>query len=434
MSTKQIFSALVRKCFFYMTERLDISSNDFITRDDFVEWVLDPTPELDVYWRQFLHDNPSSKADIDEAIFIIKNIIPDEKQLDNGKLEKLWDSIEEGTVRGNRSKKSFKWSVAAAVAVLVGISTLFYFSKNEENKLIDYRSVAKTGEGSDEVKLIFSDHSEKTFSSNELEIKYNTDGGIEVITGTGKNPTNITKEVLDTKDDEQKKAPVSISKSSSQEQLNQLVVPKGKRTSLILSDGTRLYLNSGSRAIFPVKFAREKRELFIEGEAYIEVAHDSKRPFIAVINEMSVRVLGTKFNISAYPEDSYCSIVLVEGHVQAEVNSGKIVLDPNHLLVYQKSTKEISLEKTEVLPYISWKDGWLYCKKEKLSVVASKLSRYYDIQIEFEDKETPELILNGKLDLKSECSDIFKAISSIASISCEIKENKIIVSKKRDNN
>jgi len=103
MSTKQIFSALVRKCFFYMTERLDISSNDFITRDDFVEWVLDPTPELDLYWRQFLHDNPSSKADIDEAIFIIKNIIPDEKQLDNGKLEKLWDSIEEGTVRGNRS-------------------------------------------------------------------------------------------------------------------------------------------------------------------------------------------------------------------------------------------------------------------------------------------------------------------------------------------
>jgi len=415
-----------------MAERLNINANDFITREDFVEWVLRPTPELNLYWAQFLQDHPSSKTDIDEAIFFIKNIIPDEKQLDDKKLEKLWDSIKEGTAGRNRSKKSFTWSVAAAVIVLIGLSTLFYFSVNSENERTEYSSMTKTDEGSNEIKLIFSDHSERTFSSDELEIKYNTNGGIEVITGTGKKSTNITKEARDTGDDEQKKAFGPIFKRGGQEQLNQLVVPRGRRTSLTLSDGTRLYLNSGSRAIFPVKFTREKRELFIEGEAYIEVAHDSKRPFITVTNEMSVKVLGTKFNISAYPDDSDCSIVLVEGSVQAEVNSGKIVLDPNHRLVYQKSTSEISLEQTEVLPYISWKDGWLYCKKEKLSVVAGKLSRYYDIQIEFEDQETPELILNGKLDLKSDCSDIFKAISSIAPIFCDISENKIIVSKKGD--
>jgi len=76
----------------------------------------------------------------------------------------------------------------------------------------------------------------------------------------------------------------------------------------------------------------------------------------------------------------------------------------------------------------------LYCKKEKLRVVAEKLSRYYNIKIEFQDEETPEMTLYGKLDLKTDCSDIFKAISAIAPISCVVNENEIIVSTKRDKN
>jgi len=417
-----------------MAEVSNKSVNDFITREDFVEWVQYPTSESDRYWKQFLLDNPSSKADIEEAIFILKGINPSEKRLSDKRLEKLWTSISKKTVTRNRSKKIYIWSVAASVVAILGISMLFYFSGKPENEFADFSSVAKVSKETDDVRLIFSDNSEKTFSTDDLEIKYNNEGEIEVTTENGKTSTSIINRTTDTKNSKQKGISNSGTVGSKEEQLNQLVVPRGKRMSLVLSDGSRLYLNSGSRAVYPVKFSEKRRELFVEGEAYIEVAHDSKRPFIAVTDNMTVRVLGTRFNISAYPEDSFCSVVLVEGNVQAEVNSQQIMMDPNHLLMYQKDTKETSLDKTDVLPYISWKDGWLYCKKEKLRVVADKLSRYYNIKIEFQDEETPEMILYGKLDLKTDCSDIFNAISAITPISCIVNENEIIVSKKRDNN
>lgn len=417
-----------------MAEIPNKDTNEFITRYDFVEWVVNPTAELDLYWTQFLHDNPSSKTNIDEAIFIIKNITRDEIQLNNTKKEKLWNSIEERTIGKNRSRWLSSWSIAAGLIVLLGFSSLFYFIVNSGNEITDYKSIVKADGVSNDVKLIFSDNSEQVFSSNNLEIKYNRNGEIEVRTENGKKSTDFIARSLKVETKKQKRTSVPLFEGSSQEQMNQLVVPRGKRTSLTLSDGTRLYLNSGSRAIFPVKFTKDKRELFVEGEAYIEVTPDSRRPFVVVTNEMSINVLGTKFNVTAYPEDSYCSVVLVEGKVQAEINSQEIVMNPNHLLLFQKETKIHTLEKTEVMTYISWKDGWLYCKNEKLSVVADKLSRYYDIKIEFEDKETPELIMYGKLDLKSECSEIFKAISSIAPISCDISEKKIIVSKKVDKN
>ncbi len=416
-----------------MAEISNINPNDFITRDDFIEWVLNPTPEADLYWERFLQDNPSRKKDIDEAIFIIKSIIPEERGINSRKLEKLWTAIEKKIINKKHSKRIW-WSVAAGLIILTGLSSLLYFFVNSKNELTDYKSIARVG-GADEVKLIFSDNSEKTFSSNNLEIKYKGNGEIEVNTADGRKSTKLVSKIQDAGTATPQKTPVvPSSKESSQEQLNQLVVPRGKRTSLTLSDGTRLYLNSGSRAIFPVKFAKEKRELFVEGEAYIEVAHDQKRPFIAVTDEMTVKVLGTKFDISAYPEDSYSSLVLVEGNVQAEVNSQKIVLEPNHLLVYQKETKTTSLEKTEVLPYISWKDGWMYCKQEKLGTITDKLSRYYNVKIEIQGQEVANMSLTGKLDLKSKCSDIFKAISSIAPISCTISDDKIIVSKKENIN
>ena len=412
-----------------MAEISNKGANDFITRDDFVEWVQHPTSELDLYWKQFLQDNPSSQADIEEAIFILKNITPYEKQLGYKKLEALWSAISKEAIRRNRSKRIYMWSAAASVVVILGISTLLYFSGPPENEFTDFSSIAKVTENANDVRLIFSDNSEKTFDLDDLEIKYNKKGEIEITTENGKRLTTINK-TPNTINNKQKGVTNPDVKGLKEEQLNQLVVPWGKRMSLILSDGSRLYLNSGSRAIYPVKFSEKRRELFVEGEAYIEVAHDSKRPFIAVTNDVKVLVLGTKFNISAYPEDSYCSVVLVEGNVQAEVDSQQIAMDPNHLLVYQKDTKETSLNKTDILPYISWKDGWLYCKKEKMSVIASKLSRYYNIKIEFQDEETSELLLYGKLDLKSKCSDIFKAISAIAPISCVVNENEIIVSKK----
>lgn len=105
-------------------------------------------------------------------------------------------------------------------------------------------------------------------------------------------------------------------------------------------------------------------------------------------------------------------------------------MKPNQLMTYEKKAGTAELNEADVLPYISWKDGWLYCDKETLETIATKLSRYYNVKIEFRDTEARKLTLTGKLDLKTECSGIFSAISSTAPISIEVQNDIILISSK----
>ena len=207
--------------------------------------------------------------------------------------------------------------------------------------------------------------------------------------------------------------------------MNQLVVPFGKKSKIELADGTRLWLNSGSRAIYPVVFQKGKREIYLEGEGYLEVAHNASSPFYVVTDQMKVRVLGTKFNLSAYKEDASVSVVLVEGSVEASSESGKLILKPNQLLNSQKSTRESTISHANVLQYVSWIDGWMLCDKEKLSSIFTKLSRYYDVKIDISDPRFDKMTLTGKLDLKTKCEDVLKVICSTAPIKYSISEKQI---------
>ncbi len=397
---------------FCMKEDLNNITDNLIHDPEFLEWVLRPTKESDQYWAQFISDHPSRKKEMDDAISLIKSLVPQEKELTEESIFKLWNRIDNSVKsKKNGIRHLHIWMAAASIILLFGISGLLYFQLKSDNTGINYQSIAKADLSSEEVKLIFADKSEEVLRSKDLNIKYSTKGEIEV--NSANQPTEKIQE-----------------QPNDADQLNQLIVPRGKRTNLTLSDGTKLFLNSGSRAIFPVIFTKKEREIFIEGEAYLEVAHNENKPFFVVTNKIRVRVLGTKFNVSAYPEDNAVSVVLVEGSVQAIVDSKKVMMVPNQLLTYEKNSGETTLNETDVLRYTSWKDGWMYCEKEKLETIATKLSRYYDVKIEFTDKQLMEMTLTGKLDLKTECSDVIKAISSTAPILFEIQDNVIVISKK----
>jgi len=384
--------------------------DNLIHNTEFFEWVVRPTPELEQYWNQYLSENPASKNEIEEAAFLLRSITLKEKEDTGDEMQQLWNRIEART--SDKKRNVFRlsyWIAAASILVVLGLSGVIYFHiAPTKNAPINYLAIAKVEPKNKEVKLIFSDQSEEVINSKNIEIKYDKNGEIEV-----NSENQLTHKFTESKSDEQ--------------QLNQLVVPSGRRTSLTLSDGTKLWLNSGSRTIFPVVFKKETREIFIEGEAYLEVAHDQSRPFIVVTNKIQVKVLGTKFNISAYPDDMSNSVVLVEGRVQALVNSKKVIMKPNQLLTFEKNTGTTALNETDVLPFISWKDGWMYCDKEKLESISTRLSKFYNVKIEFGDQQASELTLTGKLDLKTECVDIFNAISSIAPITYEIRNDVIVI-------
>jgi len=386
---------------------------EFIDNPDFVEWVLRPSAESNHFWESYATRNPSTKKEIEHARFLIKGIVHQQKSLTDAEVSALWDKIKQTeNFRKRRFINLKKWSVAASILIVVGISSWLAVKNNiSKIKEINYQTIAIAPTSGNDIKLILSDQTEKTFSEKEVDLKYNQNGQLE--TKAGKQ--------FQSKD---------IIKNSETLQMNQLFVPRGKRSSIELADGSKLWLNSGSRAIYPVAFNKKTREIFIEGECYLEVAHDALRPFYVVTDQVKVKVLGTIFDISAYKDDDYVTVVLVKGSIQASTVTESLVMVPNQKLNYTISTHKSTLEKTNSLEYVSWKDGWMLCNKEQIQSIATKLSRYYDIKISYSDLRLNSMTLTGKLDLKSNCEDVLKVICTTAPLNYEIIDNTIFLKMK----
>jgi cytoskeletal protein RodZ len=240
----------------------------------FIDWILTPTNELEEYWNNYMQQNPRDKEIIREARVLLKEIAKNRTGLKEQEIHQLWDRID-ATLANRRKQNVFsrRWLAAASILIIVGLSGwLFQQYYIKEEPVIDYTAVVRAEPSSNDVTLFLSDSSHETFSSNEVDIKY--DGSGVIVTGTGK--------VLSSEAEKN---------SKNEEQLNQLVVPFGKHSSITLSDGTKLWLNSGSRAIYPVTFNKKYREIFIEGEAYLEVAQNASQPFYVKTDKINVKVL-----------------------------------------------------------------------------------------------------------------------------------------------
>ncbi|WP_339706674.1 FecR family protein [uncultured Kriegella sp.] len=170
---------------------------------------------------------------------------------------------------------------------------------------------------------------------------------------------------------------------------NTLTVPYGKRFSVILSDSTIVHLNAGSSLKYPVNFIEHrKRQVFLIGEGYFDVAKDSAHPFIVTNGTMDVRVLGTKFNISAYPEDRDINTVLVEGSVSLYNSQDDYdpknanVLEPGHKAAWDKFHEKIEVEQVDTNIYTGWVNGKLVLKEMSFKNIVPKLERHYKVTID----------------------------------------------------
>ncbi|MDL5512914.1 FecR family protein [Arenibacter sp. M-2] len=169
---------------------------------------------------------------------------------------------------------------------------------------------------------------------------------------------------------------------------NILTVPFGRTFKLILSDSTTVYLNAGSSLKYPAKFIKgQNRQVFLTGEGYFDVHKDKKHPFIVTNGTMDVRVLGTKFNISAYPEDNEINTVLVEGSVRLYNNKTEYntetssLLEPNHQASWNRSNDKVIIQNVDSEIYTSWINGKLVVKKMPFRNIIQKLERHYKVTI-----------------------------------------------------
>lgn len=202
---------------------------------------------------------------------------------------------------------------------------------------------------------------------------------------------------------------------------NQLVVPYGKQTTLTLADGTRVWINAGSRLVYPVVFEKQKREIYVEGEIYMEVAHDAERPFSVHTGKMDVCVLGTKFYISSYGRDRTQEVVLLSGSVSvapAGRSDRGIRIVPGQQAILDTS-ESLEVREVEAESYISWIHGYLPFDNDPLSNILERLSRYYNCRIEC-TPEAEALTLSGKLELKDDPAEVLKILSATAPINLQI--------------
>lgn len=149
--------------------------------------------------------------------------------------------------------------------------------------------------------------------------------------------------------------------------LNTIRVPYGKRSTLILADGSKVYLNSGSSLVYPAVFAKDKREVYLDGEAYFEVSKEARRKFVVQTAYKAVEVLGTKFNVSVDKRQSLFEAVLVTGKIGLESNTGKIELIPNQYYGYDPDSGQDELKTVDARDYISWIEGRLRFNREPLA-------------------------------------------------------------------
>lgn len=347
--------------------------NNTLTKDEFntfLEFVRNPETKENVkvlfqkYWKDM---DVSKKHGVDSADyepeFLFEQILD---QINNDE-DKKKDS------KPNRSV--FVYRIAASVVILLGLSFYFYENNFFQNSKV-VSSPVKIDSNS--ITLTLGDGNMKVISENgEEQILDEAGNVIGTQEGDQISYTNTAEE--------------SGSSRGNKEELvyNELTVPYGKLFDIELSDGTLMKLNAGTSIRYPVKFLEGlDRKVFLNGEAYFEVAKDKDHPFIVNANDINVEVLGTEFNMSYYPEDEDISTVLVEGSVKLyeetalNASRAETFLKPGHKAAWHKNDKKMAVDKVDTQLYTAWKDGILLFKKSSYSNIIKKLERHYDIIIE----------------------------------------------------
>jgi ferric-dicitrate binding protein FerR (iron transport regulator) len=386
------------------TDYTKYTADELLKDDYFLRSEFYPTKESHTCWNRLYAGSPDLAKEIDIVRLIIRHIKQNygkKRNLLPEDIETLWDKIDRQNKAYDRRRRNIRHLTAAvsiAASICLILSTGWYFRFSRQQNETDYSALMKTfeqktGNESGQVQLVLSDNRKIDIDGKETQVDYNEKGQVNI------NSEQVIKEETE----------------NTETAYNQLIVPLGKRSAITFNDGTRAWINSGSKIIYPVTFNKNKRELFAEGEIYLDVAKDEKRPFVVKTGNMDVTVLGTTFNVKAYGNEPDIEVVLVCGKVEVELKGDKNVLSPNQMFSYNSETSKTSISSVDAADYVAWKDGYYLFKQQQLSVVLHKLSEYYGIALEW-DKTIETLTCSGKLDMKEDLEEVLHTLEKTAPI------------------
>lgn len=209
---------------------------------------------------------------------------------------------------------------------------------------------------------------------------------------------------------------------------DKLIVPRGGEHLIVLSDGTKVHVNSDSRLEFPSKFIGKTREVRLYGEAYFQVTSSTEHPFIVKTENMDIRVTGTEFNVKAYKEDNLVQTTLVRGKVTVAAGEGKQEIRellPSQQAELNTTDNNLSVRTVDVNSVIAWKSGQFIFRGNKLEDIMKTLSRWYDFEVVYQDKKVRDLIFAGKLNRLENIDSMLEIIESTDKVQVDIKNRTI---------
>ena len=300
----------------------------------------------------------------------------------------------------------------AAVFVIFLTAGTWVYNTSFNETTITEKAIKNIEPGYEKATLVLSDgstidleaHKNELIASSSITEIQNTDEGLVYNTVDKKVPINTISQAL---------------------KYNTLRVPVGGMYQVTLPDGTKAWLNSETSLKYPERFDGEQRIVELEGEAYFEVTKSVKE-FIVKTNTANITVLGTQFNVSAYKNDSYFSSTLVEGKVRlsSESSLNSVILAPSQRAVLNHNGTTFNVNQVDPEIYTAWKEGKFYFERERLDNILTRVSRWYNIDVVFENDYLKDQTFTGVVLKNKTIDNLLDMISKTTRINYTITKNK----------
>ncbi|MGN6435242.1 MAG: FecR family protein [Agriterribacter sp.] len=207
---------------------------------------------------------------------------------------------------------------------------------------------------------------------------------------------------------------------------NTLNIPRGAEYQLVLPDGSKVWLNAASSLRFPTRFVESERKVYLDGEAYFEIAKNTKQPFKVITRSgMEVNVTGTQFNVMAYNDEAYIKTTLTEGKVKITNGIVSTALVPSQQAALQKSTQQLKVKEVDIDKEIAWKNGMIEFSDDDLPYIMRQLSRWYNVDVQFESTAS-QARYNGSIPRRATLSEVMQ-ILKLAGVKYWLDNKRVVI-------
>ncbi|HEX8023455.1 MAG TPA: FecR domain-containing protein [Mucilaginibacter sp.] len=334
--------------------------------------------------------------------------VNDQERVDD--VDQVWDDIQK---KRSSKKLNGRYRLTAAAILLFVFTGTYCLLHRKAQDAAPRISKTDVKPGKNQATLTLA-NGKKLILNNTLSGKLANEAGVTI-------SKNSKGELIYTTHE-------SGSTKQSSNRINTLATSKGEQYQVILPDGSHVWLNAVSTLKYPVAFTGNERLVELTGEAYFEVAHNKAMPFKVKTRQQQVEVLGTHFNINAYTDEKTTATTLLEGSVKVTTASRnqKMIIKPGEQSTVNGDT--MNVQEVDTDEAVAWKNGYFLFNDENLAGIMKKVSRWYNVEVEYKDAAMQSLVFSGTVSKYQNVSQVIKTLELTNAVHFKVLDNRIIVS------